>query len=111
MKAFSFRDFGRYWFGSGTPEILIKKLQDSDLPLSRISEGVDATEDEIEDYTPENDNPIPLFYQTGYLTICGYDREFELYSLKFPNDEVRYGFLNSLVPYVLGSRVNWKIVE
>lgn len=104
LKAFSFRDFGRYWFGSGTPEILIKKLQDSDLPLSRISEGVDATEDEIEDYTPENDNPIPLFYQTGYLTICGYDREFELYSLKFPNDEVRYGFLNSLVPYVLGSR-------
>ena len=104
LKAFSFRDFGRYWFGSGTPEILIKKLQDSALPLSRISEGVDATEDEIEDYTPENDNPIPLFYQTGYLTICGYDREFELYSLKFPNDEVRYGFLNSLVPYVLGSR-------
>lgn len=104
LKAFSFRDFGRYWFGSGTPEILIKKLQDSDLPLSRISEGVDATEDEIEYYAPENDNPIPLFYQTGYLTICGYDREFELYSLKFPNDEVRYGFLNSLVPYVLGSR-------
>ena len=111
LKAFSFRDFGRYWCGSGTPEILIKKLQNSDLPLSRISEGVDATEDEIEDYTPENDNPIPLFYQTGYLTICGYDREFELYSLKFPNDEVRYGFLNSLVPYVLGSRVDWKIVE
>jgi hypothetical protein len=47
LKAFSFRDFGRYWFGSGTPEILIKKLQDSNLPLSRISEGVDATEDEI----------------------------------------------------------------
>ncbi len=104
LKALTFRDFGRYWFGSGTPEILIKKLQASEIPLSRISEGIDATEEEIEDYTPENDNPIPLFYQTGYLTICGYDREFELYSLKFPNDEVRYGFLNSLVPYVLGSR-------
>ncbi len=104
LNSFTFRDFGRYWFGSGTPEILIKKLQASEIPLSRISEGVDATEEEIDDYTPENDNPIPLFYQTGYLTICGYDREFELYSLKFPNDEVRYGFLNSLIPYVLGSR-------
>ena len=45
-----------------------------------------------------------MFYQTGYLTICGYDSEFELYSLEFPNDEVKYGFMNSLVPYVLGSR-------
>ncbi|MDD6381569.1 MAG: AAA family ATPase [Lachnospiraceae bacterium] len=104
LKAFDLREFGNYWFGSATPEILIKKLQNSEIPLSRIGEGVDATKDEMEDYTVENDNPIPLFYQTGYLTICGYDKEFGLYSLCFPNDEVRYGFLNSLVPYVLGSR-------
>lgn len=104
LNAFSKRDFGTYWFGSGTPEILIKELQNSDISLARIGEGVEATSDEIENYTAENDNPIPLFYQTGYLTICGYDKEFELYSLKFPNDEVKYGFLNSLVPYVLGNR-------
>jgi len=104
LNAFSKRRFKRYWFGSATPEILIKKLQGSDIPLSRIGEDVDATEEELEDYTPENDNPIPLFYQTGYLTICGYDPEFELYSLEFPNDEVKYGFMNSLVPYVLGVR-------
>lgn len=104
LNAFFNRDFGTYWFGSGTPEILIKKLQNSDISLVRIGEGVDATKDEIENYTAENDNPIPLFYQTGYLTICGYDREFGLYALQFPNDEVKYGFLNSLVPYVLGSR-------
>lgn len=104
LNAFSKRKFRRYWFGSATPEILIKKLQDSDIPLSRIGEDIDATEEELEDYTPESDNPIPLFYQTGYLTISSYDSEFELYSLEFPNDEVKYGFLNSLVPYVLGSR-------
>ena len=68
------------------------------------SHGVEATVDELRDYTVDNDNPVPLFYQTGYLTICGYDKEFELYSLKFPNDEVRYGFLNSLIPYVFGSK-------
>lgn len=104
LNAFSKRKFRRYWFGSATPEILIRKLQDSDIPLSRIGEDIDATEEELEDYTPESDNPIPLFYQTGYLTINSYDSEFELYSLEFPNDEVKYGFLNSLVPYVLGSR-------
>lgn len=105
LKAFTMREFGNYWFGSATPEILIKKLQDSEIPLTRISEGVDATKDEMEDYTVENDNPVPLFYQTGYLTIYSYDKEFGLYSLRFPNDEVKYGFLNSLVPYVFGSSI------
>lgn len=99
LNAFAKKNFKRYWFSSATPEFLIKKLSDSSMPLARISEGVEATEDEMVNYTAENDNPIPLFYQTGYLTICGYNPEFELYSLKFPNDEVKYGFLNSLVPF------------
>lgn len=104
LNAFSKREFGRYWFGSATSEIVIKKLQNSQISLAQISDGVEATVDELRDYTVDNDNPVPLFYQTGYLTICGYDKEFELYSLKFPNDEVRYGFLNSLIPYVFGSK-------
>ena len=44
-------------------------------------------------------NPIPLIYQSGYLTIKDYDREFQNYLLAFPNDEVRYGFINFLVPF------------
>lgn len=104
LNSFSKREFGRYWFGSATPEIVVKKLQNSEMSLAQISEGVQATEDELQDYTVENDNPVPLFYQTGYLTICDYDREFELYTLRFPNNEVRYGFLNSLIPYVFGSK-------
>lgn len=44
-------------------------------------------------------NPIPLIYQSGYLTIKDYDREFQNYLLDFPNDEVRYGFMNFLVPF------------
>ena len=50
------------------------------------------------EYRVDADNPIPLIYQSGYLTIKGYDKEFQLYRLAFPNDEVRYGFLNFLVP-------------
>lgn len=44
-------------------------------------------------------NPIPLIYQSGYLTIKDYDKEFQNYLLTFPNDEVRYGFINFLVPF------------
>ncbi|MDD6685881.1 MAG: PD-(D/E)XK nuclease domain-containing protein [Lachnospiraceae bacterium] len=56
------------------------------------------------DYRADNPNPIPLFYQTGYLTISGFDREFRIYTLKFPNREVKYGFLNSLLPFVVGEK-------
>ena len=103
LSAFLNNDFKRYWFVTGTPEILIKKLQDSGMPLPQITNGVEATEDELLDYKAEDKNPVPLFYQTGYLTICRYDRDFRLYTLKLPNDEVKYGFLNSLVPSILGS--------
>lgn len=65
-------------------------------------DGVEATDAQLKDYRTDNPNPIPLFYQSGYLTITGYDRRFRLYSLAFPNEEVRYGFLNALVPCTLG---------
>jgi hypothetical protein len=51
------------------------------------------------EYRADRKNPIPLIYQSGYLTIKDYDREFRLYRLGFPNDEVRYGFLNFLLPF------------
>ena len=102
LSAFMNKDFNSYWFGTGTPDILIKKLQKSSMTLPQITDGVEATEDELLNYRVEDQNPIPLYYQTGYLTICGYDSDFRLYSLKLPNDEVKFGFLNSLIPSVLG---------
>jgi hypothetical protein len=102
LSAFSKKAFKRYWFGTATPEILIKKLNSSDMPLSQIVDGVAAMESELTDYRIEDKNPVPLFYQAGYLTICGYDEIFDTYTLRFPNDEVKYGFLNSLIPSILG---------
>ena len=46
-------------------------------------------------------NPVPLFYQTGYLTIKGFDKKYRSYKLGYPNDEVKYGFLESLSPMLL----------
>ena len=102
LSAFHRRDFGSYWFETGTPDILIKKLETSRMPLYKLSEGVVATESALMNYRVDDPDPIPLFYQSGYLTICDYDREFRLYTLKLPNNEVKYGFFDSLVPSVLG---------
>lgn len=104
LQAFSLREFGTYWFGSGTPEILIKKLHVSHMPLYSLSDGVTANESTLRDYRVDDKDPVPLFYQTGYLTICGYDRRFKQFTLRFPNAEVKYGFLNSLITHVLGYR-------
>ncbi|MGN0240642.1 MAG: AAA family ATPase [Candidatus Weimeria sp.] len=104
LSAFSRRDFGSYWFETGTPDILIKKLETSQMPLYKLSEGVTATESALMNYRVDDPDPIPMFYQSGYLTICDYDREFRLYTLKLPNNEVKYGFLDSLIPSVLGYR-------
>lgn len=104
LNAFTDKDFGSYWFETGTPTFLIRKLQTSGFTPERLTDGVEAGESELKDYRPENENPIPLFYQAGYLTICGFDREFRIYSLRFPNQEVKYGFMSSLIPAVFGRR-------
>jgi hypothetical protein len=52
----------------------------------------------LSDYRADNPNPLPLLYQTGYLTIVDYDQRARLYTLGFPNEEVKYGFLESLLP-------------
>lgn len=51
-------------------------------------------------------NPIALLYQTGYLTIKGYDRDFDAYRLGFPNREVGNGFIDSLLPYFTDHRLH-----
>ena len=99
LSAFSERRFSMYWFATGTPTFLIKKLEATGFDAKKITDGeIYATEAELTDYRADNPDPIPLFYQTGYLTIKGYDRMFDSYELGYPNDEVKYGFLNSLAP-------------
>ena len=59
--------------------------------------AIAGLEKEWNEYPVDANNPIPLIYQSGYLTIKDYDEEFENYLLKFPNDEVRYGFMSFLL--------------
>lgn len=101
MNAFASREFGSYWFRTGTPTILIKKLEETHFDVRTLTEGsVRIGKDELSDYRPDSDDPIPLFYQTGYLTIQGCDGETGELTLGYPNNEVRYAFLKSLVPEI-----------
>lgn len=93
------KEFGSYWFQTGTPTFLVELLQASEYDLRTLIDGVEAEASSFSEYRATGDNPIPLIYQSGYLTIKGYDKEFGLYNLGFPNDEVRYGFLNFIVPF------------
>ena len=74
-------------------------MKQSDYDLRLLVDGIEATASAFAEYRAEANNPLPMIYQSGYLTIKDYDPNVELYTLKFPNDEVRYGFLNFLVPY------------
>ena len=101
INAFSDLEFNSYWFRTGTPTILIKKLEETNFDVRTITEGsVRISKDELSDYRPDSDDPIPLFYQTGYLTIKEYDAETGELTLRYPNNEVRYAFLKSLVPEI-----------
>ncbi|MBQ8946107.1 MAG: ATP-binding protein [Lachnospiraceae bacterium] len=102
LNAFSKLKFGSYWFESGTPTFLIRKLAKTGFDVKEITEGnVDADERTLSDYRTDDPNPVPLMYQSGYLTIKGYEKRFRSYILGYPNDEVKYGFLKNLVPMIL----------
>lgn len=102
LNAFADKRISMYWFATGTPTFLIDKLKQSGFDAKSFT-GDDFYEEEgsLMDYRVESDDPVPLFYQTGYLTIKGFDKEFRSYALSYPNEEVKYGFLNSLAPYYL----------
>ena len=80
----------------------MSKLRAVDFDPQKFTNGsLYADESVLSDYRADNPDPVPLLYQTGYLTITGYDGEFMSYELGYPNNEVRYGFLKSLAPMYL----------
>ena len=89
--------YKNYWFETGTPTFLIELLKEHgyrlpDLSKEQVSANVMSSMDS------SFPNPIPVIYQSGYLTIKGYDERFKKYQLGFPNKEVEEGFLNLLLP-------------
>jgi len=106
FNALNAKDYKNFWFSTGTPTFLIELLQEADFNV-RDLEGIEATDEEFDAPTEQIQSPIPVLYQSGYLTIKGYDPDFQIYTLAYPNKEVRKGFIENLLPtYVHRAREN-----
>jgi len=98
LKTFGNLDFAYHWFATGTPTFLVKHLTNTGFEIPVLENNVAIDSNSLMDYRFENDDYIPLLYQSGYLTVKEYDSELDAYTLGFPNEEVKYGFLNELLP-------------
>lgn len=98
LNTFDRMKFGDYWFETGTPTYLVELLKRSHYDLHRMTH-VETDSDILNSIDSASRNPIPVIYQSGYLTIKGYDRRFGLYRLGFPNREVEEGFMKFLLPF------------
>jgi len=95
LNALSKLDMGNYWFASGTPSYLVRLLGNSQQDVMQYTSHY-YPEQLFIDYKADKELPLPMIFQAGYLTIKGYDREFNTYHLDFPNKEVKQGLITLL---------------
>ena len=92
IKAFDKMEMESYWYESGTPTYLEKLMEGHNVNMQKLT-GRSYERKYFIDYRADREDPLAMLYQSGYLTIKGYDREYNEYFLDFPNDEVRKGFV------------------
>ena len=97
LNTFFKMKFGNYWFETGTPTYLVELLRRNHYNLERMAH--EETNADVLNCIYGDNEPIPVIFQSGYLTIKGYDKEFGLYRLGFPNREVEEGFIRFLMPF------------
>lgn len=98
INALSDKDLANYWFSTGTPTILTRLMRKYKVDPIPFDTGFEASQDMFDAPTETAKSPIPMLYQSGYLTIKSV-KSGNRYILGFPNDEVRLGFLKALMPY------------
>ena len=98
LSAMDNRDFNNYWFSTGTPTFLVKMMKRFHTDLTKL-DGSEAGADDFDAPTENMHSVLPLFYQSGYLTIKGYDPILSNYTLGYPNEEVKVGLMHALLPF------------
>jgi hypothetical protein len=101
LKAFQQRELNNYWFESGTPTFLVRQLQSFKTDITSM-ESLEAFSSDFDQPTENMKDALPLLYQSGYLTIKDYDSDSQLYTLSIPNQEVRIGYVEGLLPIYTG---------
>lgn len=97
LKAFAQKEIKDYWFESGTPTYLIRQIRHFQADILSL-DGLEATAPDFDRPTDTMTNVIPLLYQSGYITIRKYDKQWGKYTLGIPNNEVRVGLTENLLP-------------
>jgi len=97
LNALADRRFGSYWFDTATPTYLVERLKRNPIDETTLDRMQYVPQSDF-DVSPEiSDNSLPMLYQTGYLTIKSYDPRMQLYTLGYPNKEVKIGFTRGLL--------------
>lgn len=99
LNTFCSNKFKDYWFETGTPTLLVNVMKKTSFDVTTLSDNVVVSVEDLSGMQDIVNRPVPLFFQTGYLTIKDYDSEFREYTLGFPNDEVKKGFLKFIYSY------------
>lgn len=94
--ALSNKEIDDYWCKSGAPTVFIKHLRERDFDLESLN-GKSVTEGELSNLSMYGADPVPLFFQTGYLTLKSYDKEDGLFTIGYPNREVERGILRNIL--------------
>ena len=97
LNAFDDKEIKSYWFSTGTPTFLVEYLKEAHYFIPDLDGKVELNEAGLQTYRAVAQDALPILFQAGYLTIKEYIRDLRLYRLGFPNDEVRYGFLENLL--------------
>lgn len=92
------RRYGSYWFSTGTPTYLVELIKKANFNIEELS-NYEAGEEQMSCIHADTIDPIPVLYQSGYLTIKDFDERFGIYTLNYPNEEVKSGFVNFLLPF------------
>ena len=101
LNCFADGEIDDYWFGSGTPTYLINMMRKYEFLPSDLGETIYAGKKDFDAATETMSTIMPLLYQSGYMTIKGYDKMSKLYELALPNQEIKVGLFGSLLPHYL----------
>lgn len=98
LNTFADKNYSNYWIESGTPTLLVEQLKKTHTDIEKLLSSK-AKENALAGLDIENMSTLALLYQTGYITIKGYNKKYDIFTLGIPNEEVREGFFEYILPY------------
>ena len=107
INALAKKKIENFWFSTGTPSFLVEMLRKFHTDISRI-DGSEAAMEEFDAPTENMKSILPLFYQSGYITIKHFDRKAKLFTLGFPNKEVKTGLMDNLYTYYVAPTLDYR---